>query len=238
MYKVLRDCFESFERTSTSTLAKISSNSSQNQNFELTKPTPIHTTLITEQGINATINSKDFLSVNYMTLAEASKQHTLVDKHDKIVGDIKKAYECFEVYADLSKTYTANCIQTIAKYYKAYYISRGLVESPPSKDKIVAELFKEVADDETNMIFSEAGLRIGYCLYKGKGVDQNYSEALIYFEKAAEDGNRVAMYNTGKMYYEGIGIEKNEEKAIHYMKLGNYHEDEPAINFCKEHNLY
>ncbi|CAB4387768.1 unnamed protein product [Rhizophagus irregularis] len=74
----------------------------------------------------------DYESFKYMTLAEAAKQHKIFDRQ-------------------------------VAKYYKAYYISRGLVEGlkeikDKDKDRIVAELYKEVADDEANE-FPEAKLR-------------------------------------------------------------------------------
>ncbi|PKC75955.1 HCP-like protein, partial [Rhizophagus irregularis] len=169
-----------------------------------------------------------------MTLTDAAKQHKLYDKHGKPAGDLKTAYKCFEAYANLSNTGTANCNQIKAKYYKAYYISKGYVKSPPNKDKIVAELFKEVADDEANE-FSEAKVRYGDCLYYGKGVEKNESEALKYFEKAAEDGLKVARYNAGNMYYNGIGCTKDIEKAKHYMKLAAYNDYEPAVKFCKDH---
>ncbi|PKB98024.1 hypothetical protein RhiirA5_466140, partial [Rhizophagus irregularis] len=131
---------------------------------------------------------------------------------------------------------TANHSQIKAKYYKAIYISKGYVRSPPNKDKIVAELFKEVADDEAND-FPAAKVRYGDCLYHGKGVDQKFSEALKYFEKAAEDDFKVAMYNAGSMYYDGFGCTKDIEKTKYYMKLAIYNNYEAAIKFCKEHNL-
>ena len=94
---------------------------------------------------------------------------------------------------------TQQTIIKSTKYYKAYYIARGLIDYPQQdKDKVVADLFKEVAIDEANE-FPEAKVRYGDCLYKGKGIEQNISEALKYFEKAAEDGVKVAMYNTGNM---------------------------------------
>ncbi|PKY52266.1 kinase-like protein, partial [Rhizophagus irregularis] len=144
------------------------------------------------------INLPDFESFKYMTLADAVKQHKLHDNHGKLNGDVKTAYKCFEAYVNNPNTTKRN--QITAKYYKAVYISRGLAGSPPNKDKIVAELFKEVADDEANE-YPEAKVRYGGYLFNGKGVDMNESEALKYFEKAAEDGVVVAMYNVGKMYY-------------------------------------
>ncbi|GBC00965.1 hypothetical protein RclHR1_04010012 [Rhizophagus clarus] len=186
----------------------INPNSSQKQNFMSAKSTPIHT-LNTEQVIPI-FTLQDLESFKCMTLAEASNQHKILDKRGKSIGNIKAAYKCFEVYANLNNKSN----QMVAKYYKAYYISKGFVESPQNKDKIVADLFKEVADDELNIVFPDANLRYGHCLYNGEGVEQNYSEALKYFERAAEDGINVAMYN-----------------AAAYI---NY---EPAIKFCKEHNI-
>ncbi|GBC04277.1 hypothetical protein RclHR1_00560004 [Rhizophagus clarus] len=168
-----------------------------------------------------------------MTLAEAAKQHKLIDRNGKISGDIKTAYRCFEAYAN-SDTTIRNKMK--AKYYKAYYISKGLVENIKDKDRIVAELYKEVADDEENE-FPEAKLRYGDCLYNGKGVEKNLSEALKYFEQAAKNGFKVAMYSAGKLYFNGDGVEKNKDKALYYMGLAIYNEYEPAIKFCKENNI-
>ncbi|PKB92099.1 hypothetical protein RhiirA5_452233, partial [Rhizophagus irregularis] len=93
----------------------------------------------------------DLESFKYMTLTDAAMQHRLYNRHGKLAGDLKTAYKCFEAYANLGNTGgTANRNQIKAKYYKAYYISKEFVESPPNKDKIVAELFKEVADNEAN----------------------------------------------------------------------------------------
>src|ERR1044071_5487210 len=95
-------------------------------------------------------NLPDFESFKYMTLAKAVKQHKLVDKSGRPIGDMKTAYKCFEAYANLAQSNT-NSNQIKAEYYKAYYISMGLDNSDHissgEKDKIVASLFKEVADN-------------------------------------------------------------------------------------------
>ncbi|CAB4433588.1 unnamed protein product [Rhizophagus irregularis] len=168
-----------------------------------------------------------------MTLADAAKQHKMI-KNGKPSGDVNTAYKCFEAYANNPNTTKRNRIT--AKYYKAVYISRGFVESPPNKDKIVAELFKEVADDEANE-YPEAKVRYGDCLFNGKGVDKNVSEALKYFEKAAEDGVVVAMYNVGNMYYNGVGCTKDIDKAKNYIELAVYNGYEAAIRFRNEYNF-
>jgi hypothetical protein len=227
MFEVLNNCLEDSPSFSSSYLSR--------------KPSTLKPKFIPKRAYSIDAhalpsNLPDFESFKYMTLTDAAKQHKMIDRQGRCVGDIRSAYKCFEAYANLGGTDIANRNQIKAKYYKAYYISRGLVESPPNKDKIVAELFKEVADDEANE-FPEAKVRYGDCLYTGKGVEKNFSEALKYFEKAAEDGFKVAMFNTGNIYYNGDGGEKNKEKAIYYMKLAAYNDYEPAIKFCKEHNF-
>ncbi|CAB4482672.1 hypothetical protein RhiirA1_473797 [Rhizophagus irregularis] len=225
MFEVLRNCVKDHSSGSSS--------SNLSKKPSALKSTPKRTYIINQDSYAPPINLS---SLKYMTLADAAKQHKMY-KYGKLTGDVKTAYECFETYADLDKTsITTRSNQIKAKYYKAFYISGGLVKSPPNKDKIVAKLFKEVADDEADEL-PDAKVRYGDCLYNGKGVEKNVSEALKYFEKAAEDGHKVAMYNVGNMYYNGIGCTKDIEKAKYYMKLAAYSDYEPAITFYKTHNL-
>ncbi|GBC04284.1 hypothetical protein RclHR1_00560011 [Rhizophagus clarus] len=208
MFKVLRDCYKDYFKTYSQDLPSFSISCLSRNSF-MQELSPKH------------VDEINLLeSFKYMTLTDAAKQHKMINKEGKLIGDVVTAYKCFEAYGDQIK----------AKYYKAYYISTGLVKSPPNKDKIVAELYKEVADDDADE-FPEAKVRYGNCLYNGKGVEQNYSEALKYFEKAAEDGFKVAMYNAGNMYYNGIGCMKDIEKAKYYMNLAAYSNLDLAIEF-------
>ncbi|CAB4482487.1 unnamed protein product [Rhizophagus irregularis] len=229
MFEVLNNCFKKYSQVTSSSSGPNPSENSRNNSMQKFRPKRA-------DNIDA-YALPDLESFKYMTLTDAAMQHRLYNRHGKLAGDLKTAYKCFEAYANLGNTGgTANRNQIKAKYYKAYYISKEFVESPPNKDKIVAELFKEVADNEANE-FPEAKVRYGDCLYHGKGVDQNFSEALKYFEKAAEDGFKIAMYNVGDMYYNGVGCTKDIEKAKYYMKLAAYNNYESAITFCKEHDI-
>jgi TPR repeat protein len=229
MFDTLRDCFKIFISTSTNSIK------SQDNKVKL-KPPPKRQLSTNQYGYAVSTNLPDFESFKYMTLTEAAKQHKMIDKSGKCIGNKRTAYKCFDAYANLTKTITAKRNYIKAKYYKAYYISRGLVDSPKDKDKIVAELFREVAEDEVNE-FPEAKVRYADCLYNGKGVEQDQAKALEYFEKAANDGFKMAMYNAGNSYWNGICCTKNIEKATHYMKLAAYKDYEPAIVFCKDHNI-
>ena len=57
--------------------------------------------------------------------------------------------------------------------------------------------------------------------YKGSThyEEGDYDAAFDYYTKAAELGDAEAHYRLGRMYFEGIGVEKDEEKAVcHFEK--------------------
>lgn len=50
----------------------------------------------------------------------------------------------------------------------------------------------------------------------GEGVPVNYKEALKWFKEAAKQNVVEAMFTLGIMYEQGIGINKDEDKAFHH----------------------
>jgi TPR repeat protein len=52
----------------------------------------------------------------------------------------------------------------------------------------------------------------------GKGVEQNYKEAIDWFKKAAEKEHIDAQYSLGLMYYNGEGTEQNYKEAANWYK--------------------
>jgi hypothetical protein len=167
----------------------------------------------------------DFNTFNFMTVDEASKQHKVKG------GSLEMAYKCFDAYAKLG--------DLKAKYFKAYYISHNFAEAhlPPQeeRDKIAAQLFKEVADASDE--YPESQLRYGNCLYKGQGVPMNIEEAIKYFVKSAENGQVIGMYNAASLYYTGGIIKQDKKLGEYYMKLAAYKQHQPAIEFCKKYNI-
>jgi len=49
--------------------------------------------------------------------------------------------------------------------------------------------------------------------HHGKGVQQNYSEAVKWFQLAAEQGLAKAQYNLGAMYGNGKGVRQDKKLA-------------------------
>ncbi|CAB4440945.1 unnamed protein product [Rhizophagus irregularis] len=159
-------------------------------------PTPKRAFSIDQDAYALPINLPDFESFKYMTLADAAKQHKIY-KNGKPSGDVKTAYKCFEAYTNNPNTTKRNRIT--AKYYKAVYISRGFVESPPNKDKIVAELFKEVADDEENEYLKQEWCcssnvqRWKICIIMVLDVKKDIEKAKNYIELAVYNGYEAAI---------------------------------------------
>ena len=57
---------------------------------------------------------------------------------------------------------------------------------------------------------------LGSCLDRGAGIEQNHSEALEWFKKAAAAGNLFAQYNLGLYYHRGIATTKDYTKALYW----------------------
>jgi TPR repeat protein len=55
---------------------------------------------------------------------------------------------------------------------------------------------------------------LGRTYHTGLGVTQDYTEAVKWYRKAAEQGFALAENNLGWMYLKGLGVPQDREKAI------------------------
>jgi TPR repeat protein len=60
---------------------------------------------------------------------------------------------------------------------------------------------------------------VGMMYNEGKGVAQDYKEAVRWWLMAASQGNSTAQYNLGDMYEEGKGIEQDYKEAVRWYRL-------------------
>lgn len=65
---------------------------------------------------------------------------------------------------------------------------------------------------------AEAQLLVGYYYYEGKGVTQDYGQAVYWWNKAAEQGKADAQYGLGTCYYYGYGVTKNLAQAVYWFR--------------------
>lgn len=68
--------------------------------------------------------------------------------------------------------------------------------------------------------------RLGAMYAKGQGVAQDYAQAFIWYQKAAEQGHAEAEYNLGAMYHLGEGVRLDYTQAImwYHKSAGQGHE--------------
>ena len=62
----------------------------------------------------------------------------------------------------------------------------------------------------------------------GRGVPQDYKQAVKWYTKAAEQGNAKAQYNLGVMYAKGQGVPQDNVYAHMWFNLAAANGNEPA----------
>ena len=69
---------------------------------------------------------------------------------------------------------------------------------------------------------------------EGRGIKQNYTEAVKWYKKAAQQGDDVAQNNLGVMYHNGTGIYKDLRQAKYwYQKSAAQGNDQAKENLNK-----
>ena len=68
------------------------------------------------------------------------------------------------------------------------------------------------------------------------GLKQNYVQAFRWFSKSAEKGNSSAMFQLGKLYENGLGVEPDTNEALKWYKSAVDAGSEEAISYLPKHN--
>lgn len=61
-----------------------------------------------------------------------------------------------------------------------------------------------------------AQVLVGELYHKGRGVEQSYAQAAIWYQRAAEWGHPVAQYMLGGYYRRGLGIDRDPTRAFQW----------------------
>ncbi len=64
-----------------------------------------------------------------------------------------------------------------------------------------------------------AQFKLGFMYYKGRGVAQDYTEAVKWWRRAAEQGFAEALNNLGMMYGNGDGVPRDSVQAHKWFDL-------------------
>ena len=91
--------------------------------------------------------------------------------------------------------------------------------------KLYADIFPQIEELANKGISDAERFYAQYYHYGDGGVEQDYTKALEWYEKAAEQGNYGAMAQIGVLYANGNGVEQDYAKALEWYKkaaeLGN-----------------
>lgn len=183
------------------------------------------------------------LAVKYLTIAaEKGYFKSQIDlgliylDADSPVADIDKALEWI--------TLTAKKGDAFSQYVIGHYYNTG--DYLPQDDVKGYHWLLESASNGCESAMAELGQ-----IYKGKvdnllnhdGVTDEHrrqakdyaSLATKWFEKAADLGDEEASFYAAVCYFGGYGVDKNEEKTLHYLNFAIENGIEAAVDFKNEH---
>ena len=99
-----------------------------------------------------------------------------------------------------NNTYIPKTDETKLEYYEK------------SNDPNLISYFRKNAD----LGYAEAQFYLGLRYYEGRGIAQDYTEAVRWYKKAADQGHAVAQNNLGFCYEYGRGVEKDYAQAAYW----------------------
>ena len=59
---------------------------------------------------------------------------------------------------------------------------------------------------------------MGVCYFNGQGVAEDYTEAVKWLRKAAEQGHAVGQYILGVCYFNGQGVAEDYTEAVKWLR--------------------
>lgn len=100
---------------------------------------------------------------------------------------------------------------------------------------------KSDVDDQTTLFAAQSACYLGRMLLRGEGVQQDFKLAKIWYDRGAEYGDRECHNGLGIIWRDGLGVKKDERKAIAsfaiaagqdlaeaQVNMGKYHYSEPS----------
>ena len=75
----------------------------------------------------------------------------------------------------------------------------------------------------------QAQTQLGLLYANGEQVEQSFSDAKLWWEKAAEQGAAAAQFYLGKIYASGAGVEKDQLEAKKWWELSAAQDNVPSL---------
>jgi TPR repeat protein len=153
-------------------------------------------------------------------------------------GNVEAMYEVGAAYVDGGWGFAANL------FHAFKWVGQAAEEGHGPAMARLSELYREgkgvtrdvqkAVEWGAKAIQSRDTFAIGYCYYKGLGV-QRATVAANYFLVAAEDGSSEAQHRLGFCYEYGQGVKEDERKAVEWYTRAaeqGYAEAQSYLGFC------
>ena len=114
---------------------------------------------------------------------------------------------------------------------KAQYLSALMLESGVGTVQDIGRA-RELYFSSAELGYPESQTKVGGFYVLGDGVDVDYEKAAFWFDKAARQGNLVALNDLGNIFKEGLFFERDDGKAISLYRLAaEARSDAGKLNF-------
>ena len=95
----------------------------------------------------------------------------------------------------------------------------GMTPEEVKKFNDYKAMAEKVGNGEFDNIARALGkIGLGYCYAKGEGVVQDYVKAVLWYRKAAEQGNASAQYYLGVCYFNSAGVAQDNVHAVYWTR--------------------
>ncbi len=171
---------------------------------------------------------------NLVLIGYPDGQFSLIKKTRDILSYHKSNHSFFSDHSDLSGASGSPLLnskgEVVGVFYfadlnlayatKAIYLKNLLNEEIKSfetpEDHIAYAI--EQLTKAANQGLATAQFHLGLFYSKGKGVEQNFNQALNWYQKAAKQGHATAQFELGSLYYYGEGVEQDYKEAFNWMQ--------------------
>ena len=195
--------------------------------------------------IPALVKSVGSLIINYEpTDADIYLDNKYIGKTPNVINDIqtgqhelkisKTGYETLtkslvvkEEQSEVSGTLKSS-INKVALLSDSKLVQMGVEANKKGNYSEEYQCYLKALESNQNNMYAQ--YNIGLCYEYGRGVTQNYNEAVKWYRKAAEQGNASAQNNLGGCYYNGRGVTQDYYEAVKWYRKAAEQGDATAQN--------
>lgn len=176
-------------------------------------------------SLNTAVKSQDLAS-EITGVSDEKQQQITKEKSEKQIADDRG------IFSFLNFSFIKKPLSIFSSENEKVEESQDSVqeETEPVKKETPLERAIRIAEGGD----ADTALTLGYMyLYGQDGVEVDYKKAFHFYELAAAQNNVIALNNLGSLYFNGIGTDRNYEKASElFLKSAQNGSDDAAVNLA------